>query len=56
MEGKEFLVYRGIFVVNSSFFFVMFIIEMLEKDKIRVILVSVSWVVMESILEFMYMG
>lgn len=43
-------------MVNSWFFFVMFIIEMLEKDKISVSVSIIIVIVMESILDFMYMG
>lgn len=56
MDGGEFLVYKGVFVVNSSFFLVMFIVDMLEKDKVSVSLRIISVVVMESLLEFMYIG
>ena len=56
VEGKEFSAHRGILAANSSFFLAMFTTEMLEKDKTRVTLASVSRAAMESILEFMYTG
>jgi len=56
VDDMEFSAHRGILAANSSFFLAMFTAEMLEKDKTRVTLSSVSKAAMESILGFMYTG
>lgn len=56
VDGEEFLVYKGVFVVNSNFFLVMFIMDMFEKGKMKICINCVSVEVMGSLLEFMYIG
>ncbi|KAL9964182.1 hypothetical protein ACROYT_G027777 [Oculina patagonica] len=56
VDGEEFSAHKGVLAANSSFFLAMFTTEMLEKDKARASLKSVSAEAMESLLEFMYTG
>lgn len=56
VDGEEFPAHKGVLAANSSFFLAMFTTEMLEKDKGRASLKSVSAGAMESLLEYMYTG
>lgn len=56
VDGEEFPAHKGVLAANSSFFLAMFTTEMLEKDKTRANLRSISASAMGSLLEFMYTG
>lgn len=56
VDGEEFPAHKGVLAANSNFFLAMFTTEMMEKDKARASVNSVSAGVMENLLEFMYTG